>query len=348
MKLIYLNALLASVNAQTPGTCSQEVLDAYSKCAGYVAYGQVAPSAVAAIGSSTGHLSICYGDWPECNDLQLLGLSPAGDCTINTWKGQWTSVRTFISECPNPLPPRPAPVNFCTATKMALSEFYSQLYTDVVRNNENEKFVYNNASRTIVVKSNGQCLEGIPNLAPAYGIGGVKTAPCDAKNFNQRWTVDRNQIAIGSYCLSTDPFKRGSAVTVEGCNYEIQHSSNQFFADCNTVTTNYVRIVSTRGKRISEYYSGLYFNDPANNFNELFTWDAGTKMFKSASSQQCLDSFLDSDGKYKIHTYDCDVNNGNQKWIVHADTKQIEHATHKGQCLDGDPTYADHHLQMWA
>ncbi|OQR86945.1 hypothetical protein THRCLA_22946 [Thraustotheca clavata] len=74
-----------------------------------------------------------------------------------------------------------------------------------------------------------------------------------------------------------------------------------------TVTTNYVRIVSTRGKRISEYYSGLYFNDPANNFKELFHWDESTQMFKSASSQQCLDSFLDSDGKYKIHTYDCDV-----------------------------------------
>ncbi|OQR85899.1 hypothetical protein THRCLA_10614, partial [Thraustotheca clavata] len=316
MKIFYLTVLLAAVNAQTPGTCSQEVLDAYSKCAGYVAYGQVAPSAVAAIGSPVGHLSICYGDWPECNDLQRLGLSPAGDCTINTWKGAYTNVRTFITECPNPLPPRSPPTTFCTATKMVLSEFYSQLYTDVVRNNNNEKFVYNSASKTIVVNSNGQCLEGIPVPAPAYGIGGVKTAPCDPKNFNQKWYVDNNQIMIGSYCLSTDPFKRGSAVSVEPCNYGKQYITNQFFADCTTVTTNYVRIVSTRGKRISEYYSGLYFNDPANNFNELFTWDAGTKMFKSASSQQCLDSFLGSDGKYKIHTYDCDVNNGNQKWIV--------------------------------
>ncbi|OQR86946.1 hypothetical protein THRCLA_10506 [Thraustotheca clavata] len=349
MKLIYLTALLTIANAQYPGTCNNDVLNAFAKCSKFVAPGGVSPQAVSIIGSTPGHLSICYGDWPECNDLQNIGLSAAGDCTINIWKGSWVNVRTFISPCPNPMPPRVVDKQFCTATKQILSEFYTQLFTDVVHNNDNEKLSYNQTSQNIIAKSNGQCLEAVPNPAPSYGFGTVKTSPCDLKNENQKWAIDGNRVrAAGYYCLTTDPFRRGSVVSVAACDYGNPTLSNQFFADCTTVTTNYVRIVSTRGKRISEYYSGLYFNDPANNFNELFTWDASTQMFKSASSQQCLDSFLDSDGKYKIHTYNCDVNNGNQKWIVHTDTKQIEHATHKGQCLDGDPTYADHHLQMWA
>ncbi|OQS03041.1 hypothetical protein THRCLA_04643, partial [Thraustotheca clavata] len=162
----------------------------------------------------------------------------------------------------------------------------------------------------------------------------IKTAPCDLQNYNQKWSFEKNRIRSGAFCLKADPFERGSSVFIDSCDYGNPYISSEFFADCSSVTTNYVRIVSTRGKRVSEYYSGLNFNDPANNFNELFTWDASTQMFKSASSQQCLDSYLDSDGKFKVHTYNCHVNNGNQKWIVHTDTKQIEHATHKGQCLD--------------
>ncbi|OQR89812.1 hypothetical protein THRCLA_09566, partial [Thraustotheca clavata] len=294
MKNIYLTALLAAANAQTPGTCKQDVLDAFNKCAAFVAPGNITPAALGILQSTAGHLSICYGDWPECNDLQKLGLSPAGDCTINTWKGQWTNVKTIVSPCQDPMPPRLAEKQFCTANKLILSEFYGQLYTDVIHNNDNEKFTYNQTAQTLTAKSNGQCLEVVPNPSPDYSFGTVKTSPCDLKNQYQKWAVDGNRVRSSGYCLKTDPFKRGSGVSAAPCDYGTPYISNEFFADCNSVTTNYVRIVSTRGKRISEYYSGLYFNDPANNFNELFTWDAGTQMFKSASSQQCLDSFLDS------------------------------------------------------
>ncbi|EQC30945.1 cytolethal distending toxin A/C family protein [Saprolegnia diclina VS20] len=72
-------------------------------------------------------------------------------------------------------------------------------------------------------------------------------------------------------------------------------------------------------------------------------------MLKVASNNQCLDAYKDNaDGKFKVHTYACDVTNSNQKWNFNPSTKTLEHATHAGQCLDADPTYADRHAQMWA
>ncbi|OQS02910.1 hypothetical protein THRCLA_21289, partial [Thraustotheca clavata] len=239
-------------------------------------------------------------------------------------------------------------IQLCTANNFILSEFYGKLYTDVVRNNQNERFEYNWTSKTIRAKSNGQCLQVVTD-GKVSGLGDVVTAPCDFSQDFQRWELQSGYVSSfhGIFQLRTqDALKQGSLVSVGFASSTVD-MLNHYFGYCSTFNNNYVRIVSTRGKRISEYYTGLYFNDPANNFNELFTWDANNKMFKSVSTDQCLDSFLDSDGKYKVHTYNCNVNNGNQKWIVHTDTKQIEHATHTGQCLDGDPTYLDHHLQMW-
>ncbi|OQS01984.1 hypothetical protein THRCLA_05600 [Thraustotheca clavata] len=240
-------------------------------------------------------------------------------------------------------------LQICTANRLLLSEYYTQLVIDVIRNNNNEKFTYNETSHTLEIKSNGQCLDVGPNPPPESGYNTATTSPCDFTSEKQKWIIENNRV-INPYskrCLSADQKQQGSVVKVEPCDNGL---SNQFFADCTT--TNYVRIISTTtGKRISEFYGGIYFNQPADNFNELFIWDTNTQLFKSASNQQCLDSYLDKDNKYKIHTYPCDTNNPNQKWLLNADFRlshyQIEHATHRGQCLDGDPTYTDHHLQMW-
>ncbi|OQR81365.1 hypothetical protein THRCLA_11798 [Thraustotheca clavata] len=347
MKLLYLAAVLAATQADIPNACTGDVFTAYTRCAKFLVPGsQVAP--IYTLKSLEGHLAMCYGDWPECTDIQRLGVTPAADCNVFVPRNSYENLKTIFRPCENPMPPRYVDKQLCTANHLILSEYNGQLYTDVVRNNDNEKLVYNTTYQTITVKSNGQCLQAVAN----HGYDGVATAPCDIKLPDQKWTLSNNRVQMAekatNACLQTDPFQHSALVTLGPCDKGSPLISKQFFTDCSSVTEKYVYIVSTRGKRVSEYYTGLYFNTPANNFNELFTWDATTQMFKSASNQQCLDSFLDSDGKYKIHTYDCDANNGNQKWIVHADTKQIEHATHKGQCLDGDPTYGDHHLQMWA
>ncbi|OQS01829.1 hypothetical protein THRCLA_05729 [Thraustotheca clavata] len=341
-------AALAAAQYDIPPTCSSEVSSAFYRCTNFLnAHDPF--QGVEFLKNPDTHLAICYGDLPACNDIQSLALTSAGACSISYIKGYLYIVpKDAITPCPDPLPPRVGEIQLCTANRLTLSEYYSQLYTDVVRNNINEKFSYNRTSKTLIAKSNGQCLQAVPNQPPLTGYGTLKTAPCDSAIQWQKWNLDNYRVSnpYSGACLKTDPSQRGSVVAVEQCDSGNPVLSKQFFSDCTT--TNYVRIVTTRGKRVSEYYTGLYFNTPTNNFNELFTWDANTQMFKSASNQQCLDSFLDNDGKYKIHTYNCDANNGNQKWIVHTDTKQIEHATHKGQCLDGDPTYGDHHLQMWA
>ncbi|OQR82980.1 hypothetical protein THRCLA_10998, partial [Thraustotheca clavata] len=181
--------------------------------------------------------------------------------------------------CEDPMPPRYVDKQFCTANHLILSEYNGQLYTDVVRNNNNEKFVFNQTSQTIYVKSSGQCLEAVPN--PTGGYNGITTAPCDFVISWQKWKIDANRVSMLDQffptCLKTDPFQHSALVTLGPCDGGSPLISNQFFADCSSVNEKYVYIVSTRGKRVSEYYTGLYFNTPANNFNELFTWDANTQ-----------------------------------------------------------------------
>lgn len=71
-----------------------------------------------------------------------------------------------------------------------LSEYYGQLYTDVIRNNYNEHFIFNILAQTLMSKINGQCIEAVPNTQFNDRTGEVKTAPCDYNNKLQKWNVD--------------------------------------------------------------------------------------------------------------------------------------------------------------
>ncbi|KDO26742.1 hypothetical protein SPRG_20540 [Saprolegnia parasitica CBS 223.65] len=352
---LLLAALLASAAAQfTPGTCNKELSDAAFACAKLFPSPSGSPAdSFNQIASPDGHLRICYGDVPECNDLQRLALTPAGDCTVLVWKGGYVNLKTVISPCPNPLPPRLQEKRLCTATGLIASEFYGRIYTDIVRNNANEVFLYNVTAKTLVAKSNGQCLVAVPGPPHPYlGYGGVMTVPCQPSAPLQQWTIQDQRVAattagMASFCLDTNPFQRGSGASVGPCN--MGALSTTTFVECASLTTSYITIKTlTTGHRLSEYYTSLYANAPADNFNELFTWDKPNKMFKVASNNQCLDAYKDANGKFQVHTWACDVKNGNQKWNFNPTTKTLEHATHTGQCLDADPTYTDRHAQMWA
>ncbi|EQC30926.1 hypothetical protein SDRG_11405 [Saprolegnia diclina VS20] len=227
----------------------------------------------------------------------------------------------------------------CTATGLIVSEYYGRIFTDLFRHSNNERFLYNATAKSLMTKSNGQCLEAQP-LPPhpyfAYGL--LKTAPCDISKQMQQWTIENDRVFIAestslpAYCLEAHSiFQPGSDAGVAPCDFGKVTTTTM--VDCATVKTTFVAIKTLKsGNRLSEYYSNLYVNAPANNFNELFTWDQANKMLKVASNNQCLDAYKDSaDGKFKLHT-----------------TKTLEHATHAGQCLDADPTYADRHAQMWA
>ncbi|OQR93335.1 hypothetical protein THRCLA_22317, partial [Thraustotheca clavata] len=348
MKTLLLTAVLALAHAEEYDMCKGETLAAYNKCVAFASPGGNI-GAYEVLTSNVGILSICYGDWTACTDIQAITQTDTGYCYVPYGNTSIIMLKNVFRPCPNPLPPRVLDKQFCTANKLILSEFYGNLFTDAVRSNNNEKFQYNQTAQTIAVKSNNQCLEVYPNPEPNYGFGSVKTAPCDFNKPSQKWVLDNGRLSNSNYkyCLETNPFKRGSPVTVVPCGNGNPLYSNKFFTECSSITRDFVRIVSSRGKRISEFFSGLYFDTPRDNFNELFWWNSTTQMFKSPMGGECLDAFRDSDGKYKLHTYGCNEENPNQKWIVHADTKKIEHATHRGQCLDGDPTYADHHVQMW-
>ncbi|KDO26741.1 hypothetical protein SPRG_20539 [Saprolegnia parasitica CBS 223.65] len=244
---------------------------------------------------------------------------------------------------------------FCSVTGLIVSEYYGRIYTDVVRSNSNEVFVYNATAKTLMAKSNGQCLEVYAYPPHPYlGYGSLSTLPCDASKALQQWSLENDRVYIAkskylpAYCMeSHNAFRPGSTAGVGPCDFS--EVAADTVVDCATVKDKYITIKTLKtGNRLSEYYTGLYANAPANNANELFVWDKPNKMFKVASNNQCLDAYKDANGKFQVHTWACDVKNGNQKWNFNPTTKTLEHATHTGQCLDADPTYTDRHAQMWA
>ncbi|OQR95700.1 hypothetical protein THRCLA_07641 [Thraustotheca clavata] len=336
-------ALIGIVKAQF-SPCPSDIAQKFTQCYNSVpARPGYFPASTHLIDSPFTHLAICYGDYPLCNEIQKIALTDAGKCTVNTWRAAFITVSTSFTPCENPLPPRLVDRQFCTSSGLILSEYYGKLYSDVVRNNLNEQFTVNQTNGWIIAKSNGQCLEG---ELSSGSFNGVKTAPCDPNNAYQRWELSYNEIkSPAGFPIIIDTSNPGSVV-VGG--YPSSSKFTSQIIDCNQLRPQRVRIVSSRGKRVSEYYSGLYFDDPRDNANEIFLWDPNTKMFKSESSKECLDAYLDMDGKYKVHTYPCDEQNPNQKWdIQRGFPSQIAHQVHTGRCLDGDPTYSDHHLQMW-
>ncbi|OQR98914.1 hypothetical protein THRCLA_06641 [Thraustotheca clavata] len=341
-KLIGFTAVLSGVLAQE--SCSSEISGAYSDC--LYSHG---PSIVGTIfddvQSYLGHVSICYGVWPKCAEIQKIAVSSSGNCLVEG-DGKMVALNTLFTPCEDPLPPYLFDTQLYTANGYILSEYYGALYTDIVRDYPNEHFTYNITSQTLLSKSNGQCIEAVPNsiYSPANG-GTLKTSPCDYQNDNQRWIYRAKRLCLVNFkfCIKTENLlKQSSPVRID--NYL---DINSVFTNGTTAKSEYFRIVSPSGKRISEFYTGLYYDDAKNNLNEIFTFFDNENMIRSVTSDQCLDAFLDYNGKYSIHTYLCTTDNSNQQWIYHADTKQIEHKTHTGLCLDGDPTFTDHHLQVY-
>ncbi|RHY29897.1 hypothetical protein DYB25_013473, partial [Aphanomyces astaci] len=52
---------------------------------------------------------------------------------------------------------------------------------------------------------------------------------------------------------------------------------------------------------------------------EVWFYDEDHKTFRSKSTNQCLDTFVDDAGVSQLHVYWCDVTNANQHWDFHAD-----------------------------
>ncbi|OQS00767.1 hypothetical protein ACHHYP_02681, partial [Achlya hypogyna] len=92
-------------------------------------------------------------------------------------------------------------IQTCKGNK-PLSEGYTSLYVDTVRNNLNELFEFKDGA--IKAASNGQCLDAFRD-----GAGfGLHTYPCDQNNVNQKWYMDNGRIKHSVHknvCLDADP-----------------------------------------------------------------------------------------------------------------------------------------------
>ncbi|EQC30916.1 hypothetical protein SDRG_11395 [Saprolegnia diclina VS20] len=236
-----------------------------------------------------------------------------------------------------------APIKLCTINRNVLSEDNKVLYTGKRCVSDNPMFDYDPATKLLKSKDTNRCLKIKKQEME------LVTAPCEATDSYQRWELGSNRVksAAVDRCLkaSTEP---DTAVTLAKCDLSTSLKSNQFLADCDSVESTYLTITPTVGKLLlSEFDGSLYADKEVKNLNELFVWDHPNGMLKSASKNQCLDAYSVDKGKFKLHTYACDVNNSNQKWNYDQTTKTLKHATHAGQCLDVDPSYKDHHVQMW-
>ncbi|RQM22451.1 hypothetical protein B5M09_011159 [Aphanomyces astaci] len=81
--------------------------------------------------------------------------------------------------------------------------------------------------------------------------------------------------------------------------------------------------------------------------NEWWLYNEQFLQLRSNSNQrECLDAYP-KDGKYWVHTWECDRANPNQRWRVDMANHRIQHATHPNVCLDADPTAPEHQVQVW-
>ncbi|OQR85668.1 hypothetical protein THRCLA_10658 [Thraustotheca clavata] len=179
--------------------------------------------------------------------------------------------------------------NYAFTTKKFV-EWATNLYSDVIRNNNNEKFTYDDTTNQLKVQSNNQC------VGAWYNNGfTVHIVPCDANDSSQKWKIDLDNhrlrhLSSNNACLGTIPAEVGYPVYVTTCQ---ESSMNQWINLCSNVQThNYVLIQSrVFMKPLSEYDTGLYADDQKYNLNEIFDYDVNNKMFKAMSNGQIFGLF---------------------------------------------------------
>ncbi|OQR91667.1 hypothetical protein ACHHYP_04484 [Achlya hypogyna] len=317
----------AGAFAQFQNTCSQQLNDAVAECQKAANMDNLMAFASMV---RTDREKYCTA-MPGCAKLQAL--APSSDCVFWVWKGHSVNPSKDLT-CPER-----AATTLCTPSRLAVSEGYGLLYANTIKHNTNEQFVFNNESQTIVAKSNGQCLD----VYKENDQFKLHTYACSATNGNQKWVLRDHKVrhATHGVCLQTDLGRPGAAVGVAPCTGASE--TNQWFDACDRVPEHYIQLQSATGKHLLEYNGNVFVNPGGHDFNDIFQWE--NSMLKSASSGQCLDAYRDSDNQFKLHMYQCDANNGNQKWTI-ADNV-VKHATHPNLCLDADPSYADQHVQVW-
>ncbi|EQC29342.1 hypothetical protein SDRG_13011 [Saprolegnia diclina VS20] len=104
------------------------------------------------------------------------------------------------------------------------------------------------------------------------------------------------------------------------------------------------QLITNRGKALREWYGGVAAKD--NNWDGFTKWtyDANTQQIKNYGANKCLDAYMDGNN-VKVHVYDCDGNNSNQKWRLSG--AKVIHARFNNICLDADVNDSNEAAQVW-
>nr|AIG55519.1 secreted protein [Thraustotheca clavata] len=106
-----------------------------------------------------------------------------------------------------------------------------------------------------------------------------------------------------------------------------------------------VQLISNTGKALREWYGAAAAKDNNHDRYTVWQYDTNTQLLKNVGSQTCLDAYKDN-GQVKIHMYNCDANNGNQKWRI--ENSKVFHASFSNICLDADSNDSQQRAQVWS
>ncbi|OQR98950.1 glycoside hydrolase [Thraustotheca clavata] len=236
------------------------------------------------------------------------------------------------------------PIQLVTSRGKVLYEYANELHAFDNQHQFQDLWYYNSQTKQIRSRSNNQCLDVYNSNNNFY----VHFYDCgDGSNGNQKWNLQNNKVVHATHsnlCLDADPNDGGQRVQVWSC---VNGNSNQVF----TVSAETQHMTLSNGQLVFAAHSdtdqlkfrqvwgsmGAVYNDR----EAMWTLDPTTGLMKSEWMNKCLDAYQAQNGG-AIHLYNCDANNGNQKWQYDPSTKQLRHATHKGYCLDMASDSGDH------
>ncbi|KAF0687493.1 Aste57867_20765 [Aphanomyces stellatus] len=140
---------------------------------------------------------------------------------------------------------------------------------------------------------------------------------CDLEIFNQEWDYN-------------DKTKRLRPLRDK--SYGLDASNN---STSNASATRCRQALVCQGSRLTgtPVLRGKFAYSEPYQPNQVWTIDPVAQTVRLTDTNVCLDAYEPRD-RGAVHMFDCDPNVLNQKWIYDAKTKQLQHATHKGFCLD--------------
>ncbi|RLO02952.1 hypothetical protein DYB28_013514 [Aphanomyces astaci] len=245
-------------------------------------------------------------------------------------------------------------LRFYSAQDYPLSEWNSNLYADVKKDNFNEWWFYTEDILELRSNSNPRvCLDAYPKDGKYW----VHTWACDRANPNQRWHVDMANHRIQhathpNVCLDADPTAPEHQVQMWECHSH-NVNKNQYWSvvqEVGYLHRNGLFLTNTQRNDIEGdiLFAALLPEDAENplpnEWHQEWAYNRDFHLVRSDDDDYCLDADQPWNGG-RVHASKCSHTNENQKWHYDVSTNQLRHFKHNGYCLDiHDETGARPHL----